>query len=503
MKPLLKLSLLQLSGAAAAFAGPLHTDLVAYYNFEQTGTNGLVNKAPGPPGFNGAYVSTPANGAGAGFAGNAAFPGAVATATTNRSSLLVGNSLNVVKATAPSGQFAVSTLTSRGPGTGGDFGTLGTQFTISAWFYLAPDADNTSLTADAQRQFVFESVLDGATTGQVFDVSFGTTGANTTYASYVGQITAAANNATVAANGWHHVLHSFATSGANTIVSIYVDGVLKGTTSAATSTVDFRGINFGANRAGTGRVFDGLIDEVAVWKRALSATEATDVYNLGIAQTPLASTVLLTASSANTSQGTITGSTSGNYYLTGSTISLTATPAAGYVFSAWTGDFAGQPASFTTTAGTAALTTTATFAQDTADSDGDGLTNYQEIVVNLTLPNNPDTDGDQIPDGVEVNTTGTSPTQSDTALVSFVQQNLSPSTAGAIAFSPITLERNPTTGEIQLSFNFVGSANQVNWSTIPLSDPSVSITPSGTGWDLVLPAPSNTVNSYILKGAKP
>jgi uncharacterized repeat protein (TIGR02543 family) len=502
MKPLPRLILLQLSGAAAALAAPIHTDLVAYYNFEQTGTNGLVNKAPGPLGFNGAYVTTPANGAGAGFSGNAAFPGAVATATTNRSTLLVGNALNVVKAATPTGQFTVSTLTSRGPGLNSDFGTLGTRFTISSWFYLAPDADNTSLSADAQRQFVFESNLDGTTSTTVFDVSFGTTAANTIYASFVGGISSAANNATLAAGGWHHVVHSFDVSGANTVVTVYINGALRGTGSAATSTVDFRGINFGSNRSGTSRVFDGLIDEVAVWRRALSASEVTEVYNLGIANTPLAATIPLTVSSANAAQGTYTGSTNGNY-LTGSTISLTAVPASGYVFAAWTGDFAGQPASFTTTAGSTALTSTATFGPDTADSDNDGLTNFQEIITHGTSPSNADTDGDQIPDGVEVNTTGTSPTQSDTSLITFVQENLSPATAGAIAFSPVTLERNPTSGEIQLSFNFLGSADQTTWSTIPLNDPSVSITPSGTGWDLVLPAPSNTVNSYILKGSKP
>jgi hypothetical protein len=37
-----------------------------------------------------------------------------------------------------------------------------------------------------------------------------------------------------------------------------------------------------------------------------------------------------------------------------------------------------------------------------ADTDGDGLTDYQEVKIYHTDPNNPDTDGDGYPDGVEV-----------------------------------------------------------------------------------------------------
>jgi len=42
-----------------------------------------------------------------------------------------------------------------------------------------------------------------------------------------------------------------------------------------------------------------------------------------------------------------------------------------------------------------------------ADPDGDGLTNLDEN-INQTLPNNSDTDGDGVPDGIEVNQ-GSSP----------------------------------------------------------------------------------------------
>ena len=61
--------------------------LVAYYDFEQTGTAGIANKAPGFAGLHdGTYLGTVSSiaGAGAGFSGDAAYPGAVAINTTDR-----------------------------------------------------------------------------------------------------------------------------------------------------------------------------------------------------------------------------------------------------------------------------------------------------------------------------------------------------------------------------------------------------------------------------------
>ncbi|MFP2957252.1 Ig-like domain-containing protein [Myxococcus sp. 1LA] len=49
----------------------------------------------------------------------------------------------------------------------------------------------------------------------------------------------------------------------------------------------------------------------------------------------------------------------------------------------------------------------------TADADNDGLTDAEEIALG-TDPNNPDTDGDGLPDGIEVHVAGTDPLDDDT-----------------------------------------------------------------------------------------
>ncbi len=97
------------------------------------------------------------------------------------------------------------------------------------------------------------------------------------------------------------------------------------------------------------------------------------------------------------SNGTISGVASGGMYLTGVTATLTEFPAPGYLFTGWTGDATGtsNPLSVLMDAD---KTIGATFTPDTNDGDGDGWTNYQEIVEHGTDPTKPDTDGDGVKD---------------------------------------------------------------------------------------------------------
>ena len=72
----------------------------------------------------------------------------------------------------------------------------------------------------------------------------------------------------------------------------------------------------------------------------------------------------------------------------------------GYILTVWTGA-AKSTTHPPSTLMDADKTATTSFTPDTNDSDGDGLTNYQEIMVYGTDPNNPDTDGDGVKDGVD------------------------------------------------------------------------------------------------------
>jgi alpha-tubulin suppressor-like RCC1 family protein/N-acetylneuraminic acid mutarotase len=96
--------------------------------------------------------------------------------------------------------------------------------------------------------------------------------------------------------------------------------------------------------------------------------------------------------------GTVTGA--GKYDFN-SDANLTATPAPGYLFGHWSGALSSSTNPITVTM-TKNLEVNATFAQDLNDNDGDGLTNYREIVQLSTDPNDNDSDNDGFPDAEEV-----------------------------------------------------------------------------------------------------
>ncbi len=178
---------------------------------------------------------------------------------SNRGTLLVGNAINFLDA---DNTFATIPL-----GTA----QLGQEFSISAWTYLAPGTGNGS-----PRFHAFEASNN-------WDVSWGTVSGDTSMMrTYVGQLLLTPDVA-VTHEQWQHVAQVYTTEGSDTRLDVYVDGVLAITGTQATSSMNFSGLNFGDYRNGTSdRDWDGMIDEVAIWDRAVTSTEVTELYNLGL-----------------------------------------------------------------------------------------------------------------------------------------------------------------------------------------------------------------------------
>jgi uncharacterized repeat protein (TIGR02543 family) len=106
---------------------------------------------------------------------------------------------------------------------------------------------------------------------------------------------------------------------------------------------------------------------------------------------------LRTLSVTTTENGVVDG---GGVYPLSSDVVLTATPDTGYVFGGWIGDLTESDNPLTISL-TENPTVQAIFNQDLRDSDADGLTNYEELVITNTDPQDSDSDDDGYSDGIE------------------------------------------------------------------------------------------------------
>ncbi|MDB4570834.1 DUF5011 domain-containing protein, partial [Akkermansiaceae bacterium] len=95
--------------------------------------------------------------------------------------------------------------------------------------------------------------------------------------------------------------------------------------------------------------------------------------------------------------GSISG---GGTYPLGATATLEAFPDQGYLFGAWLDGVTGNTNPLNSVM-TADLTVGVNFVQDSRDPDDDGLSNYEELLVLGTDPNDPDSDDDGYIDGLE------------------------------------------------------------------------------------------------------
>ncbi len=88
-------------------------------------------------------------------------------------------------------------------------------------------------------------------------------------------------------------------------------------------------------------------------------------------------------------------------FVAGTDATLTALSNVGYTLSSWTGAAAGSANPLAVTMDSDKMVG-ATFARDARDPDGDGLSNYDELVTRSTDPAKADTDGDGLSDGAEL-----------------------------------------------------------------------------------------------------
>lgn len=123
----------------------------------------------------------------------------------------------------------------------------------------------------------------------------------------------------------------------------------------------------------------------------------------------------------DSAKGSISINPSQPNYSAGETVTLAATALPGFVFSNWSGDVTGTGSSISFTMDSN-KSVTANFAQDTADADADGLSNYQEIVIYGTNPNQKDSNTDGLEDGQAVSL-GYSPAFNFGALITFLKTN--------------------------------------------------------------------------------
>lgn len=194
------------------------------------------------------------------------------------------------------------------------------SWTVAAWF--KPDTSGQGYGGAATRAFIFE-------TGLNFPISFALRGAAdpdaTTFQMFSllntgTAISAAVDRPNTELDQWHHFVQVY-DAAAGTIT-----GYLDGEAALSLSTVEgetpvplqtYGGFRLGTYRAADGRWFTGLIDEVGMWQRPLTAGEIGLVYGLGSAG--------LSLSAAGTAgETTVTGfsgvaGSPGSYQLTWST----------------------------------------------------------------------------------------------------------------------------------------------------------------------------------------
>ncbi|MEM7828540.1 MAG: LamG-like jellyroll fold domain-containing protein, partial [Candidatus Aenigmatarchaeota archaeon] len=218
---------------------------------------------------------------------------------------------------------------------------LGTgDFTIEAWINTpTPDATMRLIAAGTESAGAYQMWAFGYGSHPVWG-----TGSRLNFAYYNGSGYTDLNSYEInlTQDEWHHI----AVVRSSTNLTFYFDGVEAGTQSIGSISLVGGGTGalIGARYAlGSPTEFaSGLIDEVSIYNRALSADEIADIYNFGsLGKYPLASlnvTKYGNGTVITNDLGINCGDDCIQFYYPGTAVCLIALPDAGYTFAGWTGD---------------------------------------------------------------------------------------------------------------------------------------------------------------------
>jgi hypothetical protein len=142
---------------------------------------------------------------------------------------------------------------------------------------------------------------------------------------------------------------------------------------------------------------DGITEEPVPFDRAGFRRIQDDTLDLGAYEFGDETSPLLSLTISSTVGGNSSRSGLRNFSF-GESVEVTATAEPGFIFQGWTGTIVSSNSTINIIIDQN-HSLTAIFEPDLADDDGDGLTNYEEIIVYGTDPNNADTSGDGINDG--------------------------------------------------------------------------------------------------------
>jgi alkaline phosphatase D len=173
----------------------------------------------------------------------------------------------------------------------------GSDFSYSAWYYL--DLENIPNTTD--RYFVLEATnTSGATPNRVYPISLGLRDLSPEGTDEVAQVYTSIDNGSIGTNAsiptvpnktWYNMIVTYDASAQD--ITFYFNGTSFGTTTLTGAVDAADRLVVGGHRTGTGRNWEGYIDDVAIWDEVISSTEIARLQTQPVVPVPEPSALAL------------------------------------------------------------------------------------------------------------------------------------------------------------------------------------------------------------------